>query len=273
MAHGAEIGVARETRALAGCAAGGERRCRQGSVRVRRPGRWIAAGLLASLLAACGGGGGSSPQHPLDDSLRLHQVQVLGTHNSYHLLPRPELFAALQQLIPPLADAWEYEHLPLPEQFSTQGIRQIELDVWADPQGGLFSRRPVHGYVGLDPEAGIPALAEPGFKVLHVHELDFESTCWTFVACLSEVRDWSLAHPGHVPLFVLVEVKDDTVAIDLALGWAEARAGTQLVASGRQTSRLALEEGKRAVTVLDEAAGTTAKVEVRITPGRATEVP
>ena len=71
----------------------------------------------------------------------------------------------------------------------------------------------------------------------------------------------------------VVEVKDDTVAIDLALGWAEARAGTQLVASGRQTSRLALEEGKRTVTVLDEAAGTTAKVEVRITPGRATEVP
>jgi hypothetical protein len=179
----------------------------------------LAVAALA-LLAACGGdGGSSSTQHPLDDTLRLHQVQVLGSHNSYHRLPRPALFDALAEIIPPLAIAWDYEHLPLPEQFETQGIRQIELDVWADPEGNRFSNRPVLSFIGEDPDSGIPELSEPGFKVLHVHELDFESTCWTFVSCLEDVRDWSLAHPGHVPIFILVEAKDDATPDLLQLGF------------------------------------------------------
>src|SRR5690606_30982397 len=73
--------------------------------------------------------------------------------------------------------------------------------------------------VGLDTASGIPELDEPGFKVLHVHEIDFESTCWTFVSCLEEVRDWSLANPGHAPLFILVEAKDDATPDLFSLGF------------------------------------------------------
>ena len=181
--------------------------------------RFAAAAALA-LLGACGSDGNDlSTGYPLDDRLRFDQVQVLGSHNSYHRHGRPELFQALLEIVPPLAIAWDYEHLPLAEQFETQGIRQIELDVWADPQGGLYARRPVLSFVGLDPASGIPALDEPGFKILHVAELDFESTCWTFVECLENVRDWSLAHPGHVPLFILVEAKDDPTPDLFQLGF------------------------------------------------------
>jgi hypothetical protein len=189
--------------------------------RVSRAGaQRLAAAALLALLAACGGDGNDlSGGYPLDDRLRFDQVQVLGSHNSYHRRAVPELFAALLEIVPPLAIAWDYEHLPLAEQFETQGIRQIELDVWADPQGGLYSRRPVLSYVGLDPDSGIPALDEPGFKILHVAELDFESTCWTFVECLEDVRDWSLAHPGHVPMLILVEAKDDPTPDLLQLGF------------------------------------------------------
>lgn len=41
-----------------------------------------------------------------------------------------------------------------------------------------------------------------------VQDLDYRTTCPTLVACLEEVRDWSLANPNHLPVMILVEVKD-----------------------------------------------------------------
>jgi hypothetical protein len=46
--------------------------------------------------------------------------------------------------------------------------------------------------------------------VLHVQDLDFMSTCKTFVECLRTVNTWSNAHPGHVPMMIDVEMKDAT---------------------------------------------------------------
>jgi len=63
-------------------------------------------------------------------------------------------------------------------------------------------------------------MSEPGFKVLHVQDVDFGTTCSTFVACLEEVRAWSSANPGHVPIMILVEAKDDPVSIGVDLGFA-----------------------------------------------------
>src|SRR5262245_6544297 len=70
----------------------------------------------------------------------LNVIQVLGTHNSYHIQPRPQLFSLLLAFDPSF-QAWEYTHPPLDQQFTTEGIRQIELDVFADPQGGLYNLR------------------------------------------------------------------------------------------------------------------------------------
>lgn len=172
--------------------------------------------LFGVALAACGdsatsGTGGGPSAYPRDGTLRLNHIQVLGSHNSYHIQPKPDLFAAIEALVPPLARAWEYTHLPLAEQFSDQGIRQIELDVFADPEGGLYANRGATELLTGDGASGIPELDEPGFKVLHVQDLDFESTCWTFIQCLEEVRDWSTAHPDHAPLTILVEAKADPI--------------------------------------------------------------
>lgn len=175
-----------------------------------RSGCLAALGFLA---VACGDSATnpSSPAYPRDDVLRLNHMQVVGSHNSYHIQPRPDLFAALQALVPPLAEAWEYTHLPLDEQFSDQGIRQIELDVFADPQGGLYANRGAIELLTGDGASGIPDLDEPGLKVLHVQDLDFESTCWTLVQCLETIREWSLANPDHAPLTILIEAKDDEI--------------------------------------------------------------
>lgn len=147
----------------------------------------------------------------------LNQIQVLGSHNSYHIQPRPALFAALLAFLPETI-AWEYTHLPLPEQFATQGIRQIELDLFYDPDGGLYGNRPVLSLLGDDPMAP-PALFEPGLKTFHVQDVDFESTCLTFVECLQDIRSWSRSNRRHLPLVVLIEVKDDPIPDPLALGF------------------------------------------------------
>jgi hypothetical protein len=54
-------------------------------------------------------------------------------------------------------------------------------------------------------------MQKPGFKVMHVQDIDYRSSCQPFVACLKEVRTWSHAHPNHVPIFILVETKQGPV--------------------------------------------------------------
>jgi hypothetical protein len=139
----------------------------------------------------------------IDNCVRLNQVQLLGTHNSYHVAPAPPILAKLG----PRARDIEYSHRPLAEQLSRLGIRKFELDVFADPQGGRFTMPAAFRMVtGLDPVA--PQLAEPGFKVLHTQDIDYRTTCVTLVACLTTIRDWSRSNPQHVPIMVMIEVKD-----------------------------------------------------------------
>lgn len=150
--------------------------------------------------------------------LALNQIQVMGTHNSYRLDTTPEILAVLGTLDPAAATELAYRHAPLPEQFDSQGIRQIELDVFADPDGGLYADRVALDALGL-PNETPPELLEPGFKVLHIQEIDFNSTCQTLIECLGQVETWSDAHPGHLPIAVLVELKDSVIPDPLNLGF------------------------------------------------------
>ena len=45
----------------------------------------------------------------------LNEIQVLGSHNSYHIEPRPALMNLLL-IFDPSFSAWQYTHLPLAEQ-------------------------------------------------------------------------------------------------------------------------------------------------------------
>lgn len=181
----------------------------------------LAVLLLALVVSGCGDDGESSAPgataYPNDDSLHLNQLQVIGSHNSYHIEPTAELLTALRRRLGSLVDGLEYTHIPLDQQFTSQGVRQIELDVYADPQGGLYANRQGLTYIHQSPVSGIPELNEPGFKVLHVQDIDFHSTCWTFVECLQTVKRWSDANPGHMPLMILIEAKDDAFPV---IGWA-----------------------------------------------------
>lgn len=166
-----------------------------------------------------GGDGNDVEARPLDNELRLNDLQALGSHNSYHVEVQPEVMALLQAFDQELADSLAYSHVPLAEQFSEQGIRQIELDVFADTEGGRFADPGGVRLAGIEHDLG-PEMAEPGFKVLHVQDIDNRSTCPTLVACLTEVRDWSVDNPGHLPIMVLVEVKQDPIPDPANAGFA-----------------------------------------------------
>jgi hypothetical protein len=172
---------------------------------------------LVALAAACSGGNAhrnatpttTAPTgYPLDDTLRLDQIQVLGSHNSYHGRPYPQVLKALYASTPDLAKTLDYAHAPLPRQFDI-GVRQIELDVWNDPKGGKYARPSFPIQEGVHIPAN-PLMLAPGFKVIHQADVDTNSTCLTFVTCLHLVKDWSDAHPGHVPIDIHVEMKDDS---------------------------------------------------------------
>lgn len=156
--------------------------------------------------------------YPLDATLRLNEVQVLGSHNSYHVKARPEILAAMHAAAPDLASTLEYSHAPLSDQLDHYGVRQIELDVFADPQGGRYAAPAALPVLGLDPLPD-PDWKRPGFKVFHVQDVDFGTTCVLFVTCLRQVRSWSDAHAGHVPILVLVEAKDDVIDIAAPIEW------------------------------------------------------
>jgi len=173
--------------------------------------RLVAPVVLATLsFAACSSGsgsGGTDAGYPMDKTLRLDQVQVLASHNSYHGRPADGVLDALTEA--GIAIGLDYEHAPLAEQFDL-GVRGIELDVYDDPAGGAFTSSDFLRSVGA-PLPDPAVMAAPGFKVLHQAGVDTNSTCLTFVACLGIVEQWSDAHPGHVPIAVQIEMKDDTV--------------------------------------------------------------
>jgi len=123
-------------------------------------------------------------------NVRLNEMQVIGTHNSYHIEPPPGLLDLLIGA-DPSAIQLAYSHPPLPEQFSFEGVRQIEIDVYADPTGDLWSPTGV-----------------PGFKVFHIEGIDEGATCEVFVECLQLVKGWSDARLQHMPIAILVEIKD-----------------------------------------------------------------
>ena len=166
---------------------------------------------------------------PIDD-VDINHVQVIGSHNSYHLIPEPVLFDGIAALSPELAASIEYSHLPLPDQLGDHGIRQFELDVFADPAGGLYANRAANPVVSLEAASGIAALDAPGFKVLHTPDFDYAATCLTLVACLEQIRDWSTANPNHIPIMIMIEMKEESVVdaaaaegleIGIELPWTE----------------------------------------------------
>src|SRR5260370_3016066 len=179
---------------------------------IRRP-----LSFALALLAVASSPGLAQSQVKQDKLIRLNQIQVIGTHNSYNtgFAPSEEKFFSAQY--PKAFHGLEYHHQPLADQLSG-GVRQLELDIVADPKGGRFAHPEI---VELTKQQGLPAdpdfdpqheMEKPGFKVVHLGDLNERSSCQRLVQCLQDIRGWAKAHPNHVPLFILVEDKQGRIS-------------------------------------------------------------
>ncbi len=142
--------------------------------------------------------------------LKMNQTQVIGSHNSYKIgIEKPLMDIILSER--PEAIGLDYTHIPITQQLDL-GLRSLEIDVLYDPDGGRFSKPK-----GIDllKAQGIEAkpynaefMKDPGFKVLHIPDIDFRTHCATFKICLSDIRDWSRAHSDHLPIIITINPKN-----------------------------------------------------------------
>ncbi|MGO4290222.1 Ca2+-dependent phosphoinositide-specific phospholipase C [Chitinophaga sp. RAB17] len=177
------------------------------------------------------------------DTLKINQVQILGTHNSYarpvdsavlayidpifekmgqaymKSMPKEQL-AAFQEFHPntvKMSEGLHYNHPPFDVQLDA-GVRSLEIDVYNDPTGNRFNDPAVYrelrkkGVTHLAP-FDTKDLDKPGFKVLHMADIDFRTHYTTFKDALAAMRSWSDAHPGHFPIYVMIEAKDKGIPL------------------------------------------------------------
>ncbi|MDP3852930.1 phosphatidylinositol-specific phospholipase C1-like protein [Phenylobacterium sp.] len=140
------------------------------------------------------------------DTLRIDQIQAIGTHNSYKQAISPKQMAMLRAVNAKEAANIDYAHPPLSDQLAA-GARQLEIDVLNDPQGGRYAD-PLGMKMAPDVPYDLAPLKGPGLKVMHAQDIDYRSSCPLFTGCLAEIRAWSKAHPDHVPLLILLNLKE-----------------------------------------------------------------
>jgi hypothetical protein len=170
----------------------------------------LRAASMVAMLPVCAVAQTTAAQQ--DRAVHVNQIQVIGSHNSYHIGIAPSERKLIEQQNPKAMQALDYAHPPLVDQLSS-GVRQLEIDVYADSKGGRYAHPAIVDKVAA---ARLPAdpdfdpnheMDKPGFKVMHVLGVDQRSSCHTFIACLTAIRSWSQEHPKHLPIFILVETK------------------------------------------------------------------
>ncbi len=110
-------------------------------------------------------------------------------------------------------DALDYSHDSYAAQLDA-GMRSLEIDVVYDPHGGRYAapwgvsylkkkNLPVQPY---DPKG---EMKKPGFKVIHIPDIDFRSHTYSFRESLQQLKAWSDTHPGHLPIIITMNAKSD----------------------------------------------------------------
>ncbi len=179
----------------------------------------------------------------LPSNLKINQIQVLGTHNSYS---KPIDTAVLNYLDPVLEgmidkyftqmtdeqkvffneyhpnkikfrESLSYNHPNFNEQLNA-GLRSFEIDVYYDPKGGRFTKPAAYEFLKKQGKKDLlpfdtTDLSEPGFKVMHIADIDFRSHYPTFSLALKALKSWSDKNSKHIPIFIIIEAKDSGMPI------------------------------------------------------------
>lgn len=154
--------------------------------------------LAAFCLAGCAG------------PLRLNEIQVIGSHNSYKMAIDPDLMTQIAGASEALAASLDYAHLPIPAQLDL-GLRKLELDIFYDPVGGRYQTPAGLSRIPQPRPYDTSSLAQPGFMVMHVQDIDFRSHCPRLQNCIDQLVEWSQTHPQHTPIYITINAKDGVV--------------------------------------------------------------
>lgn len=132
---------------------------------------------------------GFDVQKAYADGVKFNEVAYIATHNSYQLQSVPsyrKVYKDLENVTFGLinGDAPMYCSDTLTDQFNI-GIRSIELDIETVVNGD-----------------------EVSFVCSHSPLIDMTSSCYDFSLALEEIRMWSDANPGHLPITIIVEPKE-----------------------------------------------------------------
>lgn len=183
-------------------------------------GKQLLALAIALLFGVACDSGSKEADEP---SMKISHLQFIGSHNSYKLPIEPALLKLLLEADSAAMPGLDYSHISPWDQLEL-GLRVLELDVFHDPEGGRFSNPQGHAFLqqqGLTPEpyADLHKFDLPGFKVMHVQDIDFRSHFPLFEDYLGELKSWSDLNPNHLPIFITVNAKDQNFP---ELGFTEA---------------------------------------------------
>lgn len=125
-----------------------------------------------------------------DQSIKLNEIQMLATHNSYKKTGSDlgRLFVGLGDSFDE-ARALKYGYKNLTDQFEA-GVRSMEFDL---------------------------RLRKTQFVLTHVPLVDNSSVAPDFAQALDEIYLYSSNNPNHIPIIILMEIKDDWMILDHAL--------------------------------------------------------
>lgn len=143
------------------------------------------------------------------NQLKINEIQVIGSHNSYKKAILPEVYSYLAKkdslhALPRI----QYEHIAIPKQLDL-GLRNLELDVYADSKGGKYAHPKILDLVKtVQPFDSDGKMKKPGYKMIHITDIDYQTWYYTLEDCLKDLKKWSDAHPDHDPVFITLEPKD-----------------------------------------------------------------
>ena len=131
----------------------------------------------------------------MEDGVKLNEIAILGTHNSYQRLATAETRFAMN-IIDTITfkkaglDTFDFEMDTLTEQLE-MGVRNVEIDIET-----------------LDKDDKIE------FKVTHNSIVDNASSAYDFTKALQEIKMWSDNNPEHIPVIIIVEPKSFVIEIN-----------------------------------------------------------
>ena len=144
----------------------------------------------------------------MDANLRVAQLQVVGTAESYKLRPDTSLMRLIRMGSKKDAEALDYGHGTIESQLNAD-VRALSFDVAFDPKGGAY-KSPAGASMAMDllDDSYVAAMSKPGFKAIHVLDVDYNSSCIALTDCLKQVAAWSKAHPRHLPIVITLRTND-----------------------------------------------------------------